>query len=140
MAIITRWQIINAQIEDVFAAIVDGGDFASWNPTIRASRAVDDRPPGDGKRLEWDLRGFGNVVQELREYERPTQVRIVPLMKQMEGGHRFRLTAQSEGTRVDLEHRDLERMGDGAPAMREAIDAPGGWSGLLELYSQAAGQ
>ena len=49
-------------------------------------------------------------------------------------------TAEGEGTRVDLEHRDLERMGDGAEAMREAIDAPGGWSGLLELYSQAAGQ
>ena len=49
-------------------------------------------------------------------------------------------TPDGDGTLVNLEHRDLERMGDGAPAMREAIDAPGGWSGLLELYSQAIGQ
>ena len=49
-------------------------------------------------------------------------------------------TPDGDGTLVNLEHRDLERMGDGAPAMRMAIDAPGGWSGLLELYSQAIGQ
>jgi Activator of Hsp90 ATPase homolog 1-like protein len=38
-------------------------------------------------------------------------------------------------TRVDLEHRDFERMGEGGEAMRAAVD--GGWIGILELYRQA---
>jgi uncharacterized protein YndB with AHSA1/START domain len=46
--------------------------------------------------------------------------------------------AEGSGTRVDLEHRHLERLGETADKLREAVDAPGGWSGLLELYAQAA--
>lgn len=42
------------------------------------------------------------------------------------------------GTRVELEHRHLERMGDRAGAVREMVDAPNGWGGLLELYSNQA--
>ena len=103
MAILIRSQVINAPIDDVFDAIVDGGNFASWNPTIRASRQLDQAPPGDGTRFEWDLRGFGKVIQELQEFARPQQVRIVPHTKQMEGGHRFRLTDQGESTRIDHE-------------------------------------
>jgi uncharacterized protein YndB with AHSA1/START domain len=49
-----------------------------------------------------------------------------------------RLTPEGGGTRVELEHRNLERLGDSAEGFREAIDAPGGWSGLLELYAKAA--
>jgi uncharacterized protein YndB with AHSA1/START domain len=41
-------------------------------------------------------------------------------------------------TRVELEHRHLERFGDGADAMRQQIDAPDGWSGLLQLFAQSA--
>ena len=47
-------------------------------------------------------------------------------------------TPEGGGTRVDLEHRHLERMGDRAGAVREMVDAPGGWGGLLELYSNEA--
>ena len=46
-------------------------------------------------------------------------------------------TPEGSGTRVDLEHRNLERFGDTAEVFREAIDAPGGWSGLLALYAEA---
>ena len=42
------------------------------------------------------------------------------------------------GTRVELEHRHLERMGGSAEAARQAIDSPGGWSGLLAAFAQAA--
>jgi len=47
---------------------------------------------------------------------------------------RFTPTAEG-GTRVDLEHRHLERHGAGAAAMRQAIDAPDGWNGLLGLFA-----
>jgi len=58
-------------------------------------------------RFEWDLRGFGKVIQELQEFERPRRVRIVPHIRQLDGGHRFRLTAEGATTRVahELEMR-----------------------------------
>ena len=43
-------------------------------------------------------------------------------------------------TRVELEHRDLERLGNRAEAFRQQIDSPGGWEGLLQLFSQTASQ
>ena len=49
-------------------------------------------------------------------------------------------TPEGDSTRVDLEHRHLERMGEGAPAVREAVGGPGGWGGLLELYAQVTQQ
>ena len=42
------------------------------------------------------------------------------------------------GTRVDLEHRDLERVGDKADAMRETVSGPGGWPALLQLFADEA--
>jgi uncharacterized protein YndB with AHSA1/START domain len=45
---------------------------------------------------------------------------------------------ESGGTRIDLEHRDLERMGEKADAMREAVSGPGGWPALLQLFADAA--
>ena len=47
-------------------------------------------------------------------------------------------TPEGDGTRVNLEHRHLERMGERAEAAREQIDAPEGWGLLLQLYSEAS--
>lgn len=46
--------------------------------------------------------------------------------------------AEGSGTRVDLEHRHLERMGDDAGLVREMVDSPNGWGGLLQLFSEEA--
>ncbi|HEX3875413.1 MAG TPA: SRPBCC family protein [Bryobacteraceae bacterium] len=46
-----------------------------------------------------------------------------------------RFTPQTDGsTRVELEHRHFSRHGGSRDAMRNTVDAPGGWNGLLELY------
>ena len=45
-------------------------------------------------------------------------------------------TPEGDGTRVDLEHRHLERMGDRAEAARESVDSPNGWTLILQLYSE----
>jgi uncharacterized protein YndB with AHSA1/START domain len=41
-------------------------------------------------------------------------------------------------TRVELEHRCLERHGEGAEAIREAVSSDGGWTGLLRLFKDEA--
>ncbi len=50
----------------------------------------------------------------------------------------IRFTADGPGqTTVDLEHRLLERLGDGQ-AIRDAIGSGGGWGAILELFAKAA--
>ncbi len=49
-----------------------------------------------------------------------------------------RFIADGGGTRVELEHRNLERFGAHAEAMRTAIDGPRGWPAFLELFKVAA--
>lgn len=47
----------------------------------------------------------------------------------------IRFTPESDGsTRVDVEHRHFFRHGAGADSMRAGVDAPNGWSGLLQLF------
>ena len=46
----------------------------------------------------------------------------------------------SEGagkTRVELEHRGLERHGAGWEKIRTGVDSPGGWSSILENFAKA---
>jgi uncharacterized damage-inducible protein DinB len=44
----------------------------------------------------------------------------------------------AQHTRVDLEHRYFSRHGAGGDAMRTAVDAPNGWTGLLQMFTQTA--
>ena len=41
----------------------------------------------------------------------------------------------TSSTRVDFEHRHLERMGDAAATARDSLDSPGGWGGILQRYA-----
>jgi uncharacterized protein YndB with AHSA1/START domain len=44
----------------------------------------------------------------------------------------------AQTTRVELEHRHLERMGDKAEIARNAVDSPGGWPALLDCFKNCA--
>lgn len=101
--LLRRTQVIRRPVEEVFAAVIDAGNFAAWNPTIRASRKLSDGEVGNGSRFEWQLRGFGKVIQEFQEFQRNERVRIVPQLKSLSGGHRFLFTADAGGTRIDHE-------------------------------------
>lgn len=50
-----------------------------------------------------------------------------------------RFIAEDPGiTRVELEHRLLERMGEKAPQARNAVDSPGGWGAILARFQEIA--
>ena len=48
------------------------------------------------------------------------------------------ITESAQSTRVELEHRLLERMGDRSAQVRTMIDAPGGWALSLEAFKKSA--
>jgi len=51
----------------------------------------------------------------------------------------IRFTQEPGGmTRVDLEHRYLERHGEGFERLRTAVAGPGGWPGLLQMFGRTA--
>ncbi|MFL5867704.1 MAG: SRPBCC family protein [Thermoleophilaceae bacterium] len=51
-----------------------------------------------------------------------------------------RFTPEGEGrTRVELEHRNLDRHGPGWEQMRDAVGSPGGWIGGLERFAGYVG-
>jgi len=49
-----------------------------------------------------------------------------------------RFIAEGGGTRVELEHRDLDRYGARRDEIRGIFDSEGGWSGLLASFAGAA--
>jgi uncharacterized protein YndB with AHSA1/START domain len=111
MTVLHHTQEIDRPVADVFDVVIHAGDFASWNPTIKSSRQLSPDPIGEGTTFEWDLRGFGAVRQELREFEPNHRVRIVPHHRSLAGGHRFTFTDLAGRTRVDHE---LEMIPKGA--------------------------
>jgi hypothetical protein len=96
-------QEIDRPVEDVFGVVIHAGDYAAWNPTITESRQLTPDPIGEGTRFEWKLRGFGNVEQELQEFDPNRRVRIVPHHRSLAGGHRFTFTDLGGRTRIDHE-------------------------------------
>jgi uncharacterized protein YndB with AHSA1/START domain len=83
------------------------------------------------------------------EYERPSHFVIswdINLAWQIETdpacGSEIEVRFVPEGparTRVTLEHRHLDRHGDGWRAMRDAVGSPGGWQQGLERFAAAVG-
>jgi hypothetical protein len=42
----------------------------------------------------------------------------------------------ADTTRIELEHRYLERMGGKAAEVRNSVDSPGGWGAILESFKR----
>ena len=50
----------------------------------------------------------------------------------------LRFTAEgTSGTRVELEHRRIERHGEGYEKLREMLDSPGAWAATLTAFANA---
>src|SRR5262249_48341887 len=89
MAVVKLTQVINKPVDVVFQTVVDVANFPKWNPTTPSARKLSAGEIGNGTRFELEIKGFGKVEQELREFEPDKRVRLVPSFKLLTGGHRF---------------------------------------------------
>jgi uncharacterized protein YndB with AHSA1/START domain len=103
MAVIKLTQIIQRPVAEVFFTVVDVANFPRWNPTTPSARKLTAGETAEGTQFELELKGFGKVLQELKEFRPNKQVRLVPHFKMLRGGHRFLFTAEGNSTRIDHE-------------------------------------
>jgi|SRR5829696_2062629 len=105
-------------------AVIEPREGGRW-----FERGVDDSECDWGRVLVWDPPGRLVLTWQINgrwQYD-PDPARASEI--------EVRFTAVDAGrTRVDLEHRLLERLVDGA-AMHESISAEGGWGTLLQTFA-----
>ena len=97
---------------DVFDRGVDGSE-------CRWARVLAYEPP-DRVVISWDITPQWQVETEL---EKTSEVEV-----------RF-IAEAPDRTRVELEHRALDRHGDGWEAIREGVDSEGGWPLYLRRFA-----
>ena len=142
---------VRADVAEAFRIFTEG--FDTWWPRTHhigksplKEAIVEGRKGGrcyskqdDGTDCDW-----GTVL----EWDPPTRLVIAwqithqwgyeaDLAKSSEVDVRF--TPVAGGTRVDLEHREFHRHGEGGPTMRATVDSPGGWGTILGLFAARAG-
>ncbi|MDT0469824.1 SRPBCC family protein [Streptomyces gibsoniae] len=146
---VRRSVTVQAPIEKAFAVFTQG--FDGWWPRNHKigesdlKQAVLEGKEG-GRWYEIDTDGSECDWGRVLAWEPPT--RLV-LAWQIDATWKFdpelvteveiRFVSEGPGrTRVELEHRDLDRFGEAQEQARAAFDSPGGWAGLLEAFAQAA--
>lgn len=136
---------VSAPPERAFDVFTSG--IEKWWPKTHKIGPVDlDRPVieprAGGRWYQLHVDGTECEIGKVAEWEPPCRLVLIwqltreftydpDLVTEVE----VLFTPDGDGTRVDLEHRDIERMGEGAQAMRETVGGPGGWPALLELFS-----
>jgi uncharacterized protein YndB with AHSA1/START domain len=140
--------LVNASLERAFAVFTEG--FDTWWPRSHHigkqpmdKAIIEGRQGGrlysrqiDGSECEWGRVLVWEPPQRLvLAWQITPQWAYEPdLTKASEVEILFTATGDAT-TRVDLEHRHFERHGAGGTAMRTAVDAPNGWSGLLQMFA-----
>jgi uncharacterized protein YndB with AHSA1/START domain len=149
--VVRKEATVEAPIERAFRVFTE--DFSTWWPPehhigavepeavvmeLRAGGRWYERAP-DGTECDW------GTVQEvdppnriLFGWQLDPDFRYEPdpaLASEVE----VRFTAVEPGrTHVEVEHRGFEVHGERAAELRDAVDAPDGWSGLLRRFGDAA--
>lgn len=142
---------VNLPIERVFAVFTE--NMAAWWPATHhiakqpfAEITVEPRAGGrwferaaDGSECEW-----GRVLA----WEPPHRVVFSWHLQadwkfdpDPERASEVEIRFFAEGadkTRLELEHRKLERHGTGWEQVRASVDSPGGWSAILENFAKVA--
>ena len=141
---------VNALPDHAFEVFTSG--IGRWWPKSHKIGPADlDRPVieprAGGRWYELDVDGSQCEIGKVEVWDPPARLVLIwqltpefaydpDLITEVE----VLFTREGEGTRVDLEHRHLERFGDKADGMRETISGPGGWPSLLELFADTAGK
>jgi uncharacterized protein YndB with AHSA1/START domain len=138
---------VNAPRDRAFAIFTSG--IGSWWPKTHKTGTADlERPvieqKSGGRWYELGVDGSQCEVGKVLTWEPPERLILIWQLTaeftfdpDLETEVEVTFTPEGTGTRVDLEHRNLERLGETAEKLREAIDSSGGWGALLELYAQA---
>ena len=131
-AVVRRQIVVPAPIEQAFSAFTERfGDFKPPEHNLlgvpiaetvfepRAGGHIVDRGT-DGSVFSWDI---GPTWQVETEPDRTSEVEV-------------RFTAESpDRTRVELEHRNLDRHGPGWESVADGVGAEGGWPLYLDRYA-----
>jgi uncharacterized protein YndB with AHSA1/START domain len=115
--------ILEAELADmVFEPWVGGGivDKGVDGSECRWARVLAYEPP-ERVVFSWDI---GLDWKQATDLEATSEVEI-----------RF-IAETAARTRVQLEHRNIDRHGSGWESMRDAVGSPEGWQGGLELFGQ----
>jgi uncharacterized protein YndB with AHSA1/START domain len=129
---------VKAPVEHAFRVYTEGND--TWWPRthhigkVAMTKSTIDGSECDwGKVLVWDPpRRFvmAWLINANWQYEpdisKTSEVEVI-------------FTPEADGsTRVDLEHRHFERMGEAGEKMRAGVDGPGAWGDMLVLFQKRA--
>src|SRR5216684_429538 len=98
MAFLKLTQVIHKPVEEVFHTVIDVANFPKWNPTTPGARKLKPGETGEGTQFEMEIKGFGKTLQSLEEFKLNKQVRLVPHIKLLAGGHRTRIDHELEMT------------------------------------------
>jgi uncharacterized protein YndB with AHSA1/START domain len=141
---------VHAPIEKAFSVFTDG--IGSWWPPDHHILE------GELAEMEFEPRSGGHVIDRAVDgtecrwarvlvYEPPVRFVItwdITLAWEIESNPEktseieVRFIAEGpDETRVELEHRNLEKHGDGWEQMRDAVGSPDGWGVGLRRYSDA---
>jgi len=147
--------VVEAPVERAFKVFVE--DFDRVKPREHNMLAVDIAETVFEPRVGGHIYDRGVDGSECRwarvlAYEPPDRVVIswdISPHWQVESDHdktsevEIRFTPESsDRTRVEIEHRHLDRHGDGWESLRDSVDSDGGWGGCLRRFGEriAAGK
>jgi uncharacterized protein YndB with AHSA1/START domain len=146
--VVRRTITVNAKQEVAFQVFTE--QFGSWWPrdySIGAAAMADFvvEPRVGGRWYELGVDGTECDTGRVTAYEPPDRIVIA---WHLDGEWHYdpdpahasefevRFHAEdADRTRVELEHRYFERHGQGAPAVRGAVDSPNGWDHCLTAYA-----
>jgi uncharacterized protein YndB with AHSA1/START domain len=143
--------VVNAPIERAFNVFTEG--YQTWNPPEHhiGEADIEDsvmEPREGGRWYEIGVDGSQCDWGRVLTWEPPTRVVLAWMIgttwkydpdpaRASEVDVRFTAIGENQ-TRVELEHRHLDRHGDGWEGVRTAVGSPEGWPGSLELYRAQA--
>jgi uncharacterized protein YndB with AHSA1/START domain len=147
-AVVRREIVVDASIGDAFTAFVDRfGDFKPPEHNLLGADITETRfEPKVGGHI-YDRAADGTECRWARvlAYEPPDRVVFswdISPQWQLEANQgntsevEVRFVSESpERTRLELEHRHLERHGPGWESLRDGVDSEGGWPLYLGRYS-----